>query len=694
MPLNNPTKTLLTSQTMKNKITRKPHGSMLVLIVAFTALIVLALLFFALGFVRLTGTQFEQKTAIEAAALAAARDMSNIVITTNEFGYVGLSDSAPIGAGTQAGDSYYTHVHGINTLIGTTLLDYIIGDELGINEFKTLAWVDYGKVKTVGDALQAELQRCTASGETAPDRDGNMLNPYKAAEDAYRANQVRMTGKSNYKTGSMKLDLGVVDGMITNIKEPAGWAGTFPGATKGGFYLSYKPVNFDGKTWVFAGVGDSMRLLDPKKFQAAATGVPWQIKTIVRAEAVQELNDDGIVAATKSVACALPASVFDPKPCPGALVVSLPDGPPNGPCSLNKPLDLYSSCLADGDDDSDVYMATNGDYPVDATSSITPDPNWPIPSDPGKQAANACKIAMYDWVKRAGTKADVASVVGMHSWAFDAASPLTVNWPPGGAPGAKPIPNGVAHIYRFNPNGTVNYQSRGCQPAPFYIVSDQQMLVESFEAISQGASGTLQIKPIDLGPPIMDSDGEVNLTPKFDLYIRDFARRPGKLTGGQHSGEPMDDPLVSQKESAPKVAVNLSTNGTGFGTNSQVSFGGLGAMPKGGSVGNGKGSLPLILPQEDFAFYWTGTTMQILRDPNVYKTYAPGSGLRPTYRTNGIVCDIRFRRQLQVKDETTVEIPVNDPITGTPVLDPVTGLPTTTPTSTSTKSDIGYVGVK
>jgi hypothetical protein len=86
--------------------------------------------------------------------------------------------------------------------------------------------------------------------------------------------------------------------------------------------------------------------------------------------------------------------------------------------------------------------------------------------------------------------------------------------------------------------------------------------------------------------------------------------------------------------------------------------------------------------------------MQLLRDPSVYKSYTPGSGLRPTYRTNGVVCDIRMRRQVQVRDETTVEIPVTDPTTGSAVVDPVTGLPTTTSSTTSTKSDVGYIGIK
>jgi len=492
----------------------------------------------------------------------------------------------------------------------------------------------------------------------------------------------------------MKLDLGAVDGNITNIKTPSGWGGSFnAGATKAGYYASYKPVVFDNKTWVFAGVGDSMKLLDPQKFVASATGVPYQHRTIVRAEAIQDLNDGGIVASTIAVAVAQPASVYDPKPAPGALVVSFPDGPPDGVCALRNLADLYlGTCLADGNDNSDVYIASNGDYPTDPSSTITPDPNWPIPSDPGKQANNACKIAIYDWLKRAGTKANVAAVLAVQNQNWNMPNPATVVWPPGVA-GAKPIPNGVAHIFKFTPTGTVFYQSKQADPAPFYVISDQQMMVESFEALTNGAADIVSIKPIDLGPPIMDSDGEVILTKKYDLYIRDYGRRPGKMNGGKHSGEPIDDPLVSQKK-VEKPSIRLANNDTGFGTTGLASLSGAGAKSKSEGGGGGSGALPLILPQEDFAFYWSGTAMQILRAPGAYKQFQAGSGVRSTYQVSGVIADIRFRRQLQVKDDNTVEIPVVDPTTGTPVVDPTTGLPSTTPQNVSTKSDIGYVGLK
>lgn len=80
--------------------------------------------------------------------------------------------------------------------------------------------------------------------------------------------------------------------------------------------------------------------------------------------------------------------------------------------------------------------------------------------------------------------------------------------------------------------------------------------------------------------------------------------------------------------------------------------------------------------------------MQILRTPGAYKQFQAGSGVRSTYRVNGVIADIRFRRQLQVKNVDTVEIPVVDPVTNEP-----TGTTTTSP-NPNQKKDIGYVGLK
>lgn len=671
----------------KNLAPRNRRGNMLILVTAVILAIIMVLLFFMLGFVRLTGTQSEQRTAIESAALAAAREISNIVIVDDNFGHVGLSDSAPIGTNTAAGDNYYTQVHGINTLIGTSLLDYIIATELGSTEMQKLAVDDKIQAETAATTLMTAIQNSIIPGGTALDKDGNTIRPYQTAVNAYTSNQVRMTGGSTYKAGSLQLSLGAITGGLpTNIELPRGWTGSFPASvTSGNNYKSYQPISFGGRTWVFAGVGSAVKLLDPAKWVPNATGVPFQHRTILRAEAIQDINNQGQTVSVRAAAVAQPASVYDPLPAPGALMISFPDGPPDGLCAMRRINDLYGGCLSDGNDDSDVHMAMNGDYPVDAASMVAPDTYWPIPGDTQKQAANACKIAVYDWIRRGGTKANVGAIVNMHNVVFNAPNPATVNWPPGGAPGAKPIPNGVAHIFRYSPTGTVTYQSKQIDPVPYYVISDKQMLVESFEVLTNGAATSFNVKPINLGPPMMNADGEAKFTLKYDLFIRDYARRPGAPLGGKHAGEPLDDPLVAHKASQNQLAMNT------------ISHGGVGAKPK-SSGGGGNGGLPLILPQEDFAFYFNGTAMAILRDPAVYKSFQPGSGLRSTYQTNGTVCDIRFRRQLQVINATTttVDIPVVDPVTGATVIDPVTGAATTVPTSTTTvtSQDIGYVGLK
>lgn len=684
---------------MKNKIhnpyiRRKADGNMLVLVTAVTVGIVVAILIFMVGYVSLMGTQTERKTAIESAALTAAREMSKIVVDNNDFGMVGLSDSAPIGTDTAAADNYYTAVHGINTILGTTLLDYIIGDALGDTELKNLAIADYNKARNAADQLHAALVASIASGGSGVDKDGNTVSPYQAAETAYQRAQVRMAGGSSYQAGSLQLSLGSLEGgLSTNIPTPNGWSGSFPSsATVSGNYRSYVPINYDGRTWVFAGVGDAVKLVDQKKWVASASGLPFQHSTIVRAEAVHNVNNNGSNQQLRTVACAQPASVFDPKPAPGALVVSFPDGIPDGTCAMNRILDLYGPCLRDSDDASDMYYSNGGDYPIDPGTTIVADnTGWPFPYDTLQTGANACKIAVYDWYKRAGTKASVSAVVNMHSTTFNQPTPQNVAWPPG-VGGKIQIPNGVAQIFRFAPNGNVTHQSKVITPSPFYVISDRQTLFESFEVLTYGASTSQTLTPINLGPPINDPNGKLTMTTKYDLYIRDYARKPGRATGGKHAGEPLeDDPLVSYKEGKVELAQGGSSGHAEFDS---ISWGSKGAKKKSGSTGNGAGALPMIMPQEDFAFFWNGSAMEVMRDPAVYKNYPVGSGKRPTYQKNGVVCDIRFRRQVDVEDQKSETIPMTDPTTGDPVLDPTTGDPVTTTTTTVTKSNTGYIGIK
>ncbi|HIN65038.1 MAG TPA: hypothetical protein EYM95_10390, partial [Candidatus Obscuribacterales bacterium] len=65
--------------------THTSSGNTLALIAAISAGILILILLFALSYTRLVGSSQEQRTAVEAAALAAAKDVSRIVINDPNF---------------------------------------------------------------------------------------------------------------------------------------------------------------------------------------------------------------------------------------------------------------------------------------------------------------------------------------------------------------------------------------------------------------------------------------------------------------------------------------------------------------------------------------------------------------------------------------------------------------------------------
>src|SRR5579883_2106806 len=94
-------------RSIPKRLKHRKRANVIVFMVAVSGTFLLAFMLFALSFARLLGTNHEQKSGIDAAALAAAKDLSRIVVDDPNFGLIGLSDSAPIGRGSIAGDNYY-----------------------------------------------------------------------------------------------------------------------------------------------------------------------------------------------------------------------------------------------------------------------------------------------------------------------------------------------------------------------------------------------------------------------------------------------------------------------------------------------------------------------------------------------------------------------------------------------------------
>ncbi len=661
---------------------------MLALIGAF-CILMMVILFFALGYVRLLGSNSEQKTAIEAAALAAARDISNIVIDTPEFGFIGLSDSAPVVDTTpSATDTFPVPVHSLNTLIGTARLDLIIGDAVGVPEWKELALVDLAAAKTRGDALITALNAAILPGGSGQDKTGATVTPYISAETAYNQNSVRMTGASSYVPGSLQLSLGALEGgNITTITvpRPAGTDTTLDTTNTvsdgtNTCYKSYVNIPFLGNDFVFAGIGSSVRLVDPKLWRASLPSLPYSHNCVIKAEANQNVSEEGTgkTYTIRAGACAIPASVHDPLPAPGALQISFPDGMPTGPQQISNPGELYSSaqlnspsCIVD------YNKASNGDYPIDAASSINTDTaGWPVASDPIHKASTGCKIAVYDWIRRAGTKANVTSLVGMHNTTFTAQGPPVVwggpplTWPAipltSYVPAVGGIPRGICHIYRFDPDGVVSYESKEQKPIPFYVVADEQAYMESFGVLDNAHSADVfAIRGISIGPPISAiSDGNVEFNADgYDMYVRLYCRKPGITSGGIHAGEPLDnDPYVAHKPSQINLAANLTSGTASIEVNTVVGKGATPCMgascqphPKpmgGGPPVQNRGAPPKVMGRTDFYQSAPGTVDRT--NLAAYEKYdATGSGPRWTYQTNGTVSDIRFRRMLVLTKDSS-----------------------------------------
>ncbi|CAN5208438.1 hypothetical protein BH11CYA1_BH11CYA1_26480 [soil metagenome] len=676
---------------------RSRSGNMLVFSTAVTIGIVAILAFFSLSYVRLLGSNSEQRNAIEAASLAAARDLSMIAINTPDYGFVSLSDSAPTGDTTTAADAYNTPVRSINTIIGTLRLDMIIADQMKDANLKTIISADLVKAKAAQALLATELTNSLAKGYSAKDINGSPVDVYGDAEAAYKANQIRMTGSSNYVANSLKLSLGAItNGGVTNtpLPNPSGLADVPAGKSQNDFYLSYVNVPTAGQDFVFAGVGDSIKLIDPKQWVASVAGLPYQLPTVVKAEADQHVSDaqNSNGYNIHAVACAQPANVADPKPAPGALSFSFPDGIPP---EIKNPLSLLTNAQLNNGNNCSFQTSKDGDYPIGKPKAKIVDMTWPYNSL-DQSTGNVTRVALVDWWRRAGTKLNVSSAANMFDASFTFTPPAAdVLWKTHSSPTGTTvyelgnIPAGNIHIYRIDPStGQVSYQTKSLTPFNYSVAGEDQMFSENTDALVSSVQKDKVVGPFEFPDTgyILDT---VTLKKVYDVYVRDQVYQPGSTNGGRHAGEPMDwlPAAVSQIPSK------------NFGPKRDLGGAGIGAS-HGGPNKNNPGLPPSITSQSDFAETSTFP-------PSYYYQYSqgPGSGanpkMRPTYQKNGMAADIRFRRQVNTGtlakslgydtgyvgeklDAATISTPALPPVTVPP--DPSTDTGTGSGTSSGTGS--------
>ncbi|HNB22641.1 MAG TPA: hypothetical protein PKZ32_09495, partial [Candidatus Melainabacteria bacterium] len=287
------------SLTRIHSFGRRSAGNTLALVAAVTASVLILILLFALAYTRLLGGNQEQKTAIEAASIAAAKDIGRIVINDSSFGYIGLSDAAPVGSATAASDGFSMPVYGLNTIVGTLRLDLIIADKTNNATMKYFCKQDLANLKVAKDKLVTALQASILPGGSGKDIDGALVEPYASAEKAYEENKVRMTGDSRYVKGSLKLSLGCLSqGVQTNIPlpKPNSWALVdTTNQSRSGFYVSEINCPYDGEDFVFGSISNNIKLVNTQLFQTSSAGLPYTIPSVIRAEADQMYDKNRVV---------------------------------------------------------------------------------------------------------------------------------------------------------------------------------------------------------------------------------------------------------------------------------------------------------------------------------------------------------------------------------------------------------------
>jgi hypothetical protein len=531
------------------------------------------------------GSYSEQRSAIEAAALAAAKDLSALHIDDPNFGLIGLSDASPIGTATAAADGYYTEVIGINTLFGTIRLDLIIADYLEDPLMQQLALTDYNNALTAQTNLVTALNNAIVSGSTFQDINGNTLNPVSDATAAYSSNQVHLVSGQSAAlvSGSLVLSLGYVPGLYTRtpVPQPSSVGTVTSNQQSQGFYLPNvdipytntisNPVNNSTPTshFIFAALGSNSTLVDFRNFQSQSTfnqnNLLYSTPTVIKVDADEQYTDNQTLGKTiHATAAALPGIVVDQRPYPGAFTISFTD-----PVGISSWLQNKITCLGDlvntpqmQADPTDLLQSPSaGDYPnstlvssptftLPVLANIDPNPAFPI-------FENILSIGLYDWIRRGGTNVNVQSLANTFNGTINAINYNTL----GTTSGGYPVPQQQRFHLTASGNVTNDVIALPATTPVNMCVSQNQ-----FRAIS-GMGFTFS----EWNNKTFTRDID------YDLQITDYVHQPGRKNGGMHAGEPLTVPgILGSNSTVVPYTVSTMTENTSlqyqeFGSSSQTS---------------------------------------------------------------------------------------------------------------------------
>jgi len=494
-------------------ILRRQRGAAVILLFVIVIVAFAATLIGASEILRYCLYRQKAIAAVEGASLAAANDLSSVVVEDPTFGYIALSDYAPEGAALLAADGEPLPVHSINTIVGTARVDLLIAKQLNNQEFIRLAQIDAANARAASRRLTDALKVALGErGKTttmpdgldpsfiARDKQGKKVDPRDRARKMIAAYLHNCGMDDKLQIESISLSLGSLrngGGTVTQLPSPLSLADMQGRKQAGGCYTPFQNMPVGDQDFVFSAVGKQSSLVPTADFQNDDGKVP---SSIVKVAVVFKIADQNAAkskaapstfSAMKVVSCSQPFSLQD-RSNAGTLVVAMPDGAPQ---SLRSLQDFLSDRHLNSERVS-LYRSVRGDYPVDSGAQIVAacDSNGTVERP---TLADVFARGIYDWVRTAGCRPRIDAVAA--------------------AVGNRLVPTGSAaslFYLRINSKGDVETTNGRASEFTNQVVQDCQDYALATAAIPSQ-----------------------NLT--WSLAYRDQVRNISPATGGKHAGQMM-----------------------------------------------------------------------------------------------------------------------------------------------------------
>lgn len=475
----------------------KRASAMLFLMLIFATALVIFFATSCASVVKFFTAHRHADSAVEAASLAAARELSQVVVEDPNFGFVGLSDGAPTASSALAQDGKPIPVVGINTLVATARTSMLVAKHLNNEEYLRLATLDAANTKAAARRLVEGLKLAMREDVRAPlSISGNAVKPLTIARQTFIRSLATSRTMETLDLKDFTLELGYLSqGGTTNtaLTDSKELAEVPTASAQNGCYEAFRDLAVAGQSFVFACVGAQPRLVAKDQF-IADDDKSVMPSSIVRAKAELEFAEsrDRLFGNVFCSACAAPFSLTD-KAAAGVMIVGLPDGYPSGYLSLAD----YINDPRSSRTNLEMFRAHGGDYPLDAQAMLKRD------TDNGqtRTLSNVFVQGLYDWIRTAHGRVKLGSLLAVIGGRMQ--------------PSIGSIAYGQSLVYRFDKNGAVVVDGYFVSDVPNQIVHDRQVYT--------------------LGLNTLKANNAM-----WTLAFRDQVHNLGVANGGKHCGQLME----------------------------------------------------------------------------------------------------------------------------------------------------------